>query len=795
MDYEHLFIERELLKNERRTRRMNIPRPDRGDLRDHGQRLLTSLNHSIEYARRQPSSRPGNFVFKIRYTGPLDINHLQKHGVQFVSQEDGELCVVFADEAGLAIFSDHLQKLGIDEEELTYKQILEAIEGVENWTAEDRKSWVVNKEGFPDQVSFVVDVELWPINVAHHPGRLNICQTFERWLAENDISRKDKLNLDSLVMYRLEVTEEQANLLLEHGDVRLLDLPPRSGIQYHQLNVNLENLPLDIPAPPENAARICVLDSGIATNHPLIAPAMAESESFVKGEDEFDGAGHGTAVAGIALYGDIEACKASNYWKPELLIFNGKVLDENCEFDIGTIEKTLLDAVSYFVDEHGCRIFNLSIGNKNSPYDSRHIRGIAYVLDKLSREYDVLFVVSAGNFTGSVNPEVPKNSWREEYPEYLLCEQSVIFDPAPALHAITVGSIARHNATFDAQRYPEINQLAPASENQPSPFTCHGPSVKGAIKPELVAVGGNYASPVRTEAEYNAVARGMGVLTCNNKFVGDALLCEVSGTSYAAPYVTHLAGRLLNNYPKASSNLLRALIVNHANMPREIKDTFSEEAKEAYKRATGREAYRDTAGYGFVDESELFRSSETAVVLMAEEKIENNVHHFFELPLPEEFLRPQRATREIRVALAYSPAVKTTRIDYMATKIHYRLVKDSSLDNVQRFFNHNTQDENKSRGDDSVSNRDISADLRGRGSVQCSKWTIRQPNPAEKWFVVVTRQDKDWGEAISLEQEPYSLVVTVTDRENENAQLYTQISQRIEQQAQQRARAQGRARV
>ncbi|RAR62775.1 subtilase family protein [Onishia taeanensis] len=795
MDYEHLVIEREVLQNDRRTRRMNIPRPDRGDLKSHGQRLLNSLNHSIGYARRQPTSRSGNFVFKIRYTGHLDINHLKKHGVQFVSQEDNELCIIFADEAGLAVFSDHLQKLGVDEEELTYKQILEAIEGVENWTAEDRKSWVVNKEGFPDQTSFIVDVELWPIAVAHHPDRLHICQTFEKWLAENDISRKDKLNLDSLVMYRLEVNEGQANLLLEHGDVRLLDLPPKSGIQYHQLNVGLENFPIEIPAPPENAARICVLDSGVATNHPLIAPAMAESESFVKGEDEFDGAGHGTAVAGIALYGDLEACKASNYWKPELLVFNGKVLDSNCEFDVNTIEKTLLDAVSYFVDEYECRIFNLSIGNKNSPYDSRHIRGIAYVLDKLSREYDVLFIVSAGNFNGSEDPEVPKYSWREEYPEYLLCEQSVIFDPAPALHAITVGSVARHNATFDAQRYPEINQLAPASENQLSPFTCHGPSVRGAIKPELVAVGGNYASPVRMQAEYNAVERGMGVLTCNNKFVDGTLLCEVSGTSYAAPYVTHLAGRLLNNYPKASSNLLRALIVNHANVPREVKETFSEEVQQAYKEAVGREAYRDTAGYGVVDESELFRSSETAVVLMAEEKIENNVHHFFELPLPEEFLRSQRATREIRVTLAHSPAVKTTRIDYMATKVHYRLVKDTSLDNVQRFFNHGTQDETKSRSDDSVNNRDVSADLRGKGSVQSSKWTIRQPNPAEKWFVVVTRQDKDWGEALSLEQEPYSLVVTVTDRENENAQLYTQISQRIEQQVQQRAREQGRARV
>ena len=173
---------------------------------------------------------------------------------------------------------------------------------------------------------------------------------------------------------------------------------------------------------------------------------------------------------------------------------------------------------------------------------------------------------------------------------------------------------------------------------------------------------------------------------------------------------------------------------------------------------------------------------------MAEEKIENNSHHFFELPLPVEFLRTQRAAREIRVTLAYCPAVRTTRIDYVATKINFKLIKDVSLEAVERCFNHDTQAETQTRNDDATSNRDISAELRSKGTVQSSTWRIRQPKSTEKWFVVVTRQDKDWGEPLSLELEDYALVVTVTDRENENAQLYTQISQRIEQQIRARVR-------
>lgn len=55
---------------------------------------------------------------------------------------------------------------------------------------------------------------------------------------------------------------------------------------------------------------------------------MAESASFVDDEGEADQAGHGTAVAGAALYGDVEACNESNFWQPQFWIYNGKVMNE-----------------------------------------------------------------------------------------------------------------------------------------------------------------------------------------------------------------------------------------------------------------------------------------------------------------------------------------------------------------------------------------------------------------------------------------------------------------------------------
>lgn len=535
--YQHLTIAKESLQNPRRTRQYNIPRTPRADLRQHGGMLFEKLRAITQRPIPQIPGKDndGRYILKLQYTGMLDTTHLSRHGIEFISQEDKTLCIAFADERGIALFGEHLSQLG--NTHVTYQQILTALDNIDIWTSEDRKSWSIKNYGFPEENQFKLDIELWPVETTHHPARIRLCEEFDAWLQNNTIRRTDIINLDSLLMYRVFVNRGQAEMLLAHRDVRMVDLPPSSGISYETLNRDINVIPQHIPSPPANAARVCILDSGINTAHPLLRSAIAESASFIAGEDEYDSCGHGTAVAGIALYGDLEACDASNFWQPSLWLFNGKVLNAAGEFDTTTIETTLTQAVEHFV-ELGCRIFNLSLGNANAPYDGKHIRGIAYVLDTLARRYDILFVVSAGNFNGNDDPPVPQNSWRDEYPDYLIHNTSVIIDPAPALNVLTVGSYARHNATFNAQIRPdEISHLSPAAEYQPSPFTRHGPSVKGAFKPEVVAHGGNFAASMRRDGgQWKAHARGLGVLSCHHQFQGSTFFSEQSGTSFSAPY-------------------------------------------------------------------------------------------------------------------------------------------------------------------------------------------------------------------------------------------------------------------
>ena len=152
--------------------------------------------------------------------------------------------------------------------------------------------------------------------------------------------------------------------------------------------------------------------------------------------------------------------------------------------------------------------------------------------------------------------------------------------------------------------------------------------------------------------------------------------------------IAHLAGRLLNNYPDASSNLLRALLANHARMTQDIEATFQEKVH-----------VRRVAGYGVVDEDSLFKSSEEHVVIISEERIENDKHQFFELPIPDDYYRKGKATRTITATLAYSPSVRTTRLEYIASKMKFHLVNADSLDAITEAFNNDNKKTIKSIGE------------------------------------------------------------------------------------------------
>jgi hypothetical protein len=753
---EHLTFNREEPVTIKRPRKMSIPRPVLTDVVGHGQRILTSLATAKETAQLQNQGFDNRLLFKVEISDIEGANLDSIPGVELISQEDRGIFLVFSSEGAIAEFEARLTML-VEGGVPTRKSLLEALEGFNAFTPEDRTGWALGHFGTPETQSFNVDVELWPIT--NHLERTSLITSFENWLNENELINKDRVSNDLIVLYRLEVNTTQLERLLNHRDVRMVDLPPKFNLNISLLNTDIQNIP-EVPSPPENAPGIVVLDSGLATGHPLLSAAIGDAQSFLDGKGSDDEHGHGTMVAGKALYGDVSTTIENGSFTPELRLFSGRILDEKLESDTKLIEHQVEESVRYFVENYNCKIFNLSYGDSNKPYTGGRIRGLAVVLDILARELDVLFVVPTGNYYSYDSPL----EWKAAYPDLLL--ENTLLDPAPSVSSLTVGSLAHYDQTRNSSRHAnDPAEQSFANFNQPSPFSRSGPGIKGAIKPEFVAYGGNYAVDTRTD---NIIQSLLGEVSFNKDFAQGRLLTEDVGTSYSAPSIAHIAARVLGVYPDASTNQIRSLLAAHSTTPPEVLSLFNQDKSKTIL----------TTGYGMIDEEALFRSLDDDLSIFANDSLSNKSHHFYEIPIPIEFWEGRKRLRQVSVSLAHTPLVRTTRIDYKTTRISFKLIKATSLEEVSQRFNNNIPIEETTNFKEHSNQKHINEQHRNYGTLQCSSWNFKQVNARErlkKFFVVVTRHDHPWAERLLQDDEDYSLVVKLKDKENEEARLLQQV--------------------
>ncbi|SMG61291.1 S8 family peptidase [Paraburkholderia susongensis] len=764
MAYKHLRVVRDEPINLRKKRRFpGFPKPP--DARQHGTQLRRSLTELVETPRD-----PGFDERRLLRANVVDGFRPEAleaiPGLTVVSQEEKSVALLFSSDAALALVDQRLTVLARDGQ-VTHANLLLAVNGFDSWTSADRTGAALTQLGLPSEISSIVDVELWPIDRGDERSRM--IAAFEDMLRREAIEQLDSLNRESLVMFKVRVSAANLHVLLSYRDVRLVDLPPSFGFDLNALRLDINELPR-IAAIPDDAPGICVLDTGIAAGHPLLAPAVGDTENFVdRGQDTTDHDGHGTRVAGLALYGRIFDLLPDQF-TPHLRLFAGKVFSNSGQDQTQFVEKAVEEAVGYFREQYGCKVFCLAYGDANKVYDGRHVRGLAYTLDRLSREFDVLFVVPTGNLAQG---DLPADAL-QSYPGYLRADEFRLLDPAPSINSVTVGGLAQFELDHQAQRFPEQIETTPvARRNQPSPFTRSGPSIAGAIKPDFVAEGGNAAlHHLRRRFEFQR----LGVVSTSRDFVDGRLFDDAPGTSFAAPQVAHLAATILRYAPAASSNTLRALLGAHARIPGETDTLLSDEG---LKHAL--------TGYGRVESKYLFESADEAVTLVGEDAIASDHHHFYELALPDDFWGGRKRPREISVALAYSPIVKTTRIGYRAVQLSFNVVEAESLEQVTGWFNTNRVAVARKLAESGFAN--INATSRSKGTLQCATWTYKQSG-ARRLFIVVTRKDERWNPRPDF-AEQYSLAVTFRDLTNPEANIYIQVRQRLRQRDQIRVRSTG----
>lgn len=331
-----------------------------------------------------------------------------------------------------------------------------------------------------------------------------------------------------------------------------------------------EDLRSRIQLPDDDAPAVCVLDSGTNRGHPLLTDVLAESDhATVHGEwgkdDHYPG-GHGTPMAGLAIYGDLAPLLEGV--GPVPLTHRAesvKILPRvgvNDPEHYGPITQAAMSIAEANAPQR-TRVFALAVTASDAPdftengkpsawsaaLDS-HISG-AMEEDEIKR----LVCVSGGN------------AWIDDAADYSSVNEVTSFgDPAQSWNAITVGAFTERDVVTDenGDLVPGYSCLAPRGGLSPhSATTCLWTSEASRhwpLKPDIVLEGGNLATDATGKLnEFDCLRQ----LSTNANFQM-RLFAPFCATSAATALAARMAAQIQANYPDYWPETVRALVVQSA---------------------------------------------------------------------------------------------------------------------------------------------------------------------------------------------------------------------------------------
>jgi hypothetical protein len=401
---------------------------------------------------------------------------------------------------------------------------------------------------------------------------------------------------------------------------------------------------------------ITLLDRGVSRAHPLIAPALDVADRHASNpawavEDQV---GHGTQLAGLALYGDLTTALQTRIpfqiWHR---LESVKIIPDaghNPQHLLGARTREGINAAETTADRR--RTFTMaSTTEDDTPHDGAPTSWSS-ALDQLTagvsgdKKIQRLMVVSAGN----TNQNQFGNT------DYLpVCDlpDHEIESPAQAWNIISVGAYSSKNVLPPGEPgtpLAPVGDLAPSSRT--ASWSSHWP-----IKPDVVLEGGNW---VVNGAPPPMKHPALSLLTTDHTYPQRAFTTcgETSGaTALAAKAITEL----WSDYPDLWPETIRALFVSSARWTDQMRSHLPNNPGKGHYAPLFKRY-----GFGVPDMARARRSASNALTLIVQDTItpfrksdrsgSEHVHNemrLFSLPWPVEELRKLTNTPvTLRVALS-----------------------------------------------------------------------------------------------------------------------------------------------
>lgn len=429
----------------------------------------------------------------------------------------------------------------------------------------------------------------------------------------------------------------------------------------------VEDLAERISPADEDGPTVCHLDTGVLRTHILLGGSLAPGDHhsiFGGSGTDAHPQGHGTSMAGLALFGNLEPLLTGGSHvtlrhRLESVRMRPGTGDQRIDpLDYGT---ATAEGVSYpeIARSDRSRTFCLTLSTEpDKPGEptlwSASVDALAVGTDIVRSGNELqllsmpdpdsarLIVVAAGN--------VP----RYDLDHHTNSVNSPIQDPAQAWNALTVGAYTELTQPPSHPQYVGWDVLAASGDISPHTTTSlYFSRTRWPIKPDICMEGGNVLSD--GAGMYEDRLPSLSLRSTGHRT--DAALTSANATSAATAQASRLAALTMARYPSYWPETVRGLLTHSA----EWTDAMIQQLDQDHGK-TARQTLLRQFGWGVPAEESVLNSGRDAVTMIAQDSFvpfsgdKYAMRHFrlHPLPWPTDVLQSLGSTDvRLRVTLSY----------------------------------------------------------------------------------------------------------------------------------------------
>ncbi|NVK74449.1 MAG: S8 family peptidase [Oceanospirillaceae bacterium] len=513
-----------------------------------------------------------------------------------------------------------------------------------------------------------------------------------------------------------------------------------------------------------NEPYVCIIDTGVNVEHQLLKPFtdINSQLTIIPDADPTDKNGHGTGMAGLAMWGDLTDALATNdALNISHRLESVKVLNHNGDNKDKPLGLVTADAVAEVENTESSRnrIFSMSL-SANTGTEKGRASSWSSALDSLAsdylgeRKYPRLFTVCAGN---------TYNTSLMDYPEYYTQLQD-IHDPAQAWNVITVGAYTNKITLTESGDYQPLAKsggLSPYSTTSTMWDKKNTP-----IKPDIVFEGGN----IGRDLFGCAGMQDLSLLSTYSDF-SQRYFQTINATSAATALAARFAAQVKVEYPDLWPETVRALMIHSADWTEEMYNLISADCTRENIQKNQAAKLTRLVGFGVPNLERAIKSANNSLSLVVQDELQpfckdgstvkTHKMNLYNLPWPKEKLRTiGEANVELTVTLSYfiepNPSSRNILNKYGYSSHQLRFDVKRALDKQEDFPKRFNQASRSNKEDKPSPLEDpnwlLGANNRHKGSIHKDIWRGSAADLAERGQIAIYPANGWWRTRTSHER-------------------------------------------